>query len=244
MRESEVRQLLQSSPSRWRTLKAAGWHMTRGELAGQAWYPGVPSKIPRRVGALPPSDRGRRASLFEHSEAWSLWVVQPDRVRAEFQARGEDIKMVGVGSTWWSWGSALGAITNLGNPQLGHGRGPGYALIALGPALQEVELEVIGATTFLGRHAIEVTAHSRHIQREAEKRQDRPIGLPELGAGADDYSLLVDAERGTLLHSEAHMNGHSFRVVSMRAVTYDDAVPDEMFSPPTDIPFALPPLKG
>jgi len=93
-----------------------------------------------------------------------------------------------------------------------------------------VELEVIGRTEILGRPAYRLRAV--------------PVGsedddvLHALGSGADEYELVVDAEHGFLLRSEARLGGEPFLVLEITELSLDDDLPPDTFT------FDAPPGEG
>ena len=54
-------------------------------------------------------------------------------------------------------------------------------------------------------------------------------GLHELGVGADDYMLSIDAERGILLRTEARVREEPFTVIEMTEAEFDVDLPPETF---------------
>jgi outer membrane lipoprotein-sorting protein len=52
----------------------------------------------------------------------------------------------------------------------------------------------------------------------------------ELGRGADEHLLHIDAERGVILRSEARLEGRPFRIIEMEQISFDERFPDETFT--------------
>jgi hypothetical protein len=118
-----------------------------------------------------------------------------------------------------------------------HGTGPGQALIDPAPILPAVELDVIDSLTFIGRPALRVVATPSPLDKDDEESSDWERATLELGRGADEYVLLVDAEHGILLCSEARIQGVPFRITAMETVAFDEDLGDDTFAPPpaTDV---------
>jgi hypothetical protein len=55
--------------------------------------------------------------------------------------------------------------------------------------------------------------------------------LHPLGAGAEEYELVVDAEHGFLLRAEARLHGNPFQVLEMTEVRVDEELPVSVFIP-------------
>ncbi len=68
------------------------------------------------------------------------------------------------------------------------------------------------------------------VERDEEDGVGGP-GVHGLGAGAHDYELLVDAERGVLLRSEARLEGRAFRTIEVTSIRFDGRVDDGVFEP-------------
>ena len=76
--------------------------------------------------------------------------------------------------------------------------------------------------------------------RPRTRRRSRPLCLPArsrtvlwdaLGAGAHEYELMVDAERGFLLRAEARFDDRPFKVLELTEVLVDADVPAGLFTP-------------
>lgn len=225
---AEALELMHTSVNRWRTLRTVGQEWRHSTRSRQAWKRWVPRGRSRAVtygfdGEPEPE---------ETVEGWRLWLAKPDRTRAEFAAGEETVSVVILGETWWSWSPSRGAITNAGDPHHSHGTGPGLALIDPAPILPAIDLHVPGRTKFLGRPVLEVVARPGLIDDEDEEAADWQTATHGLGSGADQYRLLVDAERGVLLRSEASIGGEPFRVLAVDDVAFDEDFPEHTFAPP------------
>ena len=240
----EVLELLHSSPSLWRTLKATGIERTDPSLYHEAFRRGFDLQRPpfglsglktrstsgsATLGVTFTSASGDDSSLDDGDDAtegWRLWIEHPDRRRAEFVAGQEIVTAVWVGDTWWSWSPSQGAMTNNGQPNHSHGKGPSEALIETQALLGALTLEVLGRGQLLGREVLKAMATPRPLPMPS-------MALHGLGPGADDYVLAVDAERGVVLRSEARLRGEPFKVIEMTEIVFDLPLPAATFAPPT-----------
>jgi hypothetical protein len=90
--------------------------------------------------------------------------------------------------------------------------------------LSALRLQFLGKDTLGGRNVFRVRGLPR-----AGTLQQPDYGLYELGVGADDYLLCVDAERGVVLRSEARLREAPFMVIEMTEVEFDVDLPPETF---------------
>ena len=223
MVEDNVAALMNDSRHRWNTLRACGFEWRDHELLIQAFRRGTPTGGTWIQGEFtgPLPDR----------EPWSLWISLPARVRTEFRVGTEAVTAVIKGSTWWSYTPSRGALTNEGDDHMSHGMGPGYQMTDPAPLSRALAFGPATSTTFVGRPALEVSAHP--IDPESfdfleEIQVDR--AQSELATGADEYVLHIDAERGVVLRSEARLEGRPFRIIEMEQISFDEELPDETFT--------------
>jgi hypothetical protein len=164
---------------------------------------------------------------------WQLWVAPHDRIRTEFVVEGETVTAVIAGDKWWSWSRSRGARTNDGDPNSSHGVGPGEALLYSARILPALRLEVIGHDMLADRPVTEVLARpGSNVKDETYwKGHSARHGL---GAGADEYLISVDTERGVLLGSKALIAGEPFRILEIESITFDEDLDDELFTPGED----------
>lgn len=213
----QVLELMHTCDQRWRSIRAEGHEWHHHERMEEAFMRGLERR---------PRVRGRRAAGHESGECrepWRVAIEQPDKARAEFAAGGETVVQVLRDRTAWTWSPAQGAQTYEPGGPPAIGAGSAAALLQPYQLLPAVELEVRGRTAAAGRAAFVVRAVP--VRRD-DGEPERDI---DLGRGADECHLLVDAERGVILRSEARLGGAPFRVLEMEAVAFDEALSDDMF---------------
>jgi hypothetical protein len=225
-------ELMHTSARGWQTIQAAGseWrHRDRLRQAVERSLPGDGSAVTLLTthAADEPDPEPE-----EVREPWRLWLAPPDRVRAEFRVEEDMVTAVIVGDTWWSWSPLREVTTNQGDPHHSHGTGPGHALIDPAAILPAVELGVTDRGTFIGRTALTVVATPSPRDENDEESFDWRTAAHNLGDGADEYMLLVDAERGILLRSEARIEGSPFRIIEMESAAFDEDLGEDTFTPP------------
>jgi hypothetical protein len=234
----DLLELLNTSIERWRTLRAEGREWRSAGLLHEAWQLALGERNRGRSvtfgAAVPPEPE-------EVEEGWRLWVERPDWIRTEFSVGGlETVTAVIQGPTWWSWSPSQGARTNGGDARSSHGLGPGEALLEPARLLPAADLTVRGRGTHLGRSVLLVEARPARIELDDEDLGP-DVGLHRLGMGADEYQLIVDAERGLLLRSEAKIHGLPFRILEMELVSLDEDLPEDTFRSvaPGEEPFTV-----
>jgi hypothetical protein len=228
---AELLELMHTSTTRWQTIRARGWEWRHLVRLQDAWRRMIPRDRSRGIAI---SSGSEQPTPEDVREPWRLWRAQPDRVRTEFTVGDDTVTAVIVGETWWSWSRSRTVTTNRGDPHSSHGRGPGDALLHPASILPAVELDVAGPIIFIGRPALEVVATPSPIDDNDEESSDWRFATHHLGGGADEYALLVDAQRGVLLRSEARIGGEPFRIIEMAAVAFDEALAEDVFAPPPD----------
>ncbi|MGH2711752.1 MAG: hypothetical protein ACRDH9_11175 [Actinomycetota bacterium] len=227
-----VLELIHTSPNRWRNLRAAGTEWVHTARNQKAWMRAIsPGTAVMHFG-----DAGGEPPPEETSETWKVLIAKPDRARVQFGVGDEMVTALFVADTWWSWSPSRGGMTNRGDPNSGHGMGPGESLIDASHILPGVELEVVGRSTFIGRPVVEMVARPSEIDEEDEEARQLRDAASGLGSGGDEYRLLIDAEHGVLLRSEARFDSEPFRILEMTEVAFDEVFPEDTFKPPTEKP--------
>ncbi len=217
--------LLRTSRDRWKTLRLEGHEWRHGARLQEAF---LTQASPKGLVVLRPAVAEDTEAPEETSEPWRLWLAKPDKIRAEFQVGTAVVTAVFVGDCWSSWGVGPGVRTNQDNPRHGHGVGPGEALVETARLLDEADLTMPGRADFLARPVYVVLA----VPKPAVRPGRIGPALHGLGVGAEECRLLVDAERGVVLRSEALRGGLAFRVIEAEFVAFDEAFPSDAFSPP------------
>jgi hypothetical protein len=229
-------ELIHTSPDRWRVVRCEGYGWRHGPRSVEAFTAAQGGRTPLV------SRRSDGERLEETEEEWKLWFEKPSRTRAEFTVGSEVWSAVTVGSTWWSWSPTRGGRTNGGWEGSELGIGPGGSLLDVGPLLPVVELALVEDVMFLQRRAFHVRAVDRPID---DPHVAERLGLHGLPSGADEYGLLIDAERGVALRIEQRRSGLPFHVLEMTSVAFDESLPTETFLPPggPDIEYSIEPAS-
>jgi outer membrane lipoprotein-sorting protein len=223
MVEDDVAALINDCRHRWSTLRASGFEWRDHELLLEAFKRGAP---PGGTWV-----QGKFTGPIPDREPWWLWISLPDDVRTEFRVGTETVTAVIKGSTWWSCAPSRGGRTNGGDDHISHGMGSGYPMTDPAALSQALAFGPTTSTTFLDRPALEVSAHPMDPESfdfDEQIHVDR--AQSELGRGADEYRLHIDAERGLVLRSEARLEGRPFRVIEMEQISFDERLPDETFT--------------
>jgi hypothetical protein len=215
-------ELMAAGARTWRTLRLAGYEWRHEETLMRAWE--RESARARRRSSLTQLVATKAGeSEAETREPWRLWIARPDRKRAEFRVGDGTVAVIFAGDRWWSR-SPLGFHDNDGDPSARHGIGPAEALLDVNPHVADLRVISGSATEYLGRPASLISAEPK-LSDEAGPS----LALHLLGAGADDYELLVDDESGVLLRTEARLEGTPFRVIAVEEIAVDMPIAPETF---------------
>ena len=145
-----------------------------------------------------------------------VWV-EGARYRAETEQQGHASVTVSDGEQVWHWNPSMGAVVHdAGNSTSGWD-------VILDPRelLAAGDLEPAGHREVIGRDALVVEG------RVPAGEPFRPFD--SLRLGTTDFELLVDAERGVVLRTEARLDGRPFHVRELLEVAFDEPLPDETF---------------
>jgi hypothetical protein len=230
----EILELIHTSVGRWRTVQASGREWVHHARSRESWERSIPTDRGSSVIVAFGEDEAGPPEPDESVERWLLYMEKPNKTRAEFTVGAESVRAVTVGNTWWSWSASGEVSTNDGDPHQSHGTGPGRALVDPAAILPMVELDIGSRRSFLDRPAIEVIATPSSIGEEDEESLEWRSATHGLGTGANEYALLVDAERGILLRSEARLGGQPFRILEVESVAFDVELPGGTFDPPKE----------
>ena len=215
---ADVLELIHGSSESYRSVRATlrTWHDT--DVMAEAWD---------REGEEEGGDSVQAFSLIVFDDEddedeqpqesiTRIWFVHPDRGRMEIEtAHGTQTFVSDRGRTQ-TYAPGFGAIEQQG----AHSAEAGPHQLDARQYLAGVHLEVVGETTVAGRAAVRVRGLAR---RGARHR----AGLDH---GADEYELVVDAERGVLLRSEARSQGRPFAVTEVVDIAFDEPLPPETFT--------------
>lgn len=222
---AEVVDFVANSKNLWRTMRAegSGW---QDRLAARKAVEGrrrVVGRVQRVAGA-----QGAGTPIGTRDQEWRLWCGGGLLLRSEYFIGKELITVVAQGPRWWRWSRTLGA-TSGGGPgrPVRYMLGPAGVLVDTASLIENIEGDKIADSLYLGRKALTVSAHPT---------ADRPrarMALREAGTGADEYEIVVDAERGVLLSVIAKYEGQPFRSVAISEIGFDEAFSPQVFSPQT-----------
>lgn len=162
----------------------------------------------------------------EHEEEVRLWVARPDRMREEHHNSdcGHATLAVQVGSTWWSYSPRMGAMTNDGDEHHQHGIGQMFhALLDPARVMGLFDIEITGRGERAGHGVICAAWRPRALTDHDQ------FALHQLGSGAQEHAIEVDAERGVLLRLEARFAGEPIAISEAMDVTFDTDLDPELF---------------
>jgi len=116
-------------------------------------------------------------------------------------------------------------LTNSAGLQASHGLGPAEVLVETPSLLGSLKLQTVSRTTFQSRSAYLVGAIPAKLDEHAP-----PFVLHALGAGADRYELVIDAEVGVVWRSQAELDGLAFRVLEADELGVNEPLEEDAFN--------------
>jgi hypothetical protein len=228
----DILELLQDAEPHWRTLRAVGrqWrHQPRANEVFDRHFAAMEASqasgsfVRLTAGYVP--DGPQPPVPDETEDPWRLWIEHGGRKRSESSSGDRTFTVVFDGPTWWSWSAQTGGMTNNGAGNHQHGFGPAEALLDTAALLSSLRLESLGRDSLLGRDVVRVRGLPR-----ARPANEPDHALHELGVGADDYLLSIDAATGVVLSAEARLREQPFIVIAMTEVAFDIDLPPETFT--------------
>lgn len=220
----DLLELIYGAGERWRTVR----------LTLREWqHPGRAREAIERLNRQHGAGGARQITLYghasgpepeEHEQIVRIWL-DGDRAREEREGlRAFPTLGVRNGPQWWMYSKEYGASTNDADPDHQSGVGE-QALELLEPThvLSALCLEPVGDVEAAGRPAL--------LVRGTQRGRDRggAFALFRLGAGAEEYELVFDRERGVLLRTTSFLDGLALNTVEVLEIAFDEEFPPETF---------------
>jgi hypothetical protein len=173
----------------------------------------------------PPSPQPSPRERGDFERIWKVWHERPDRWRQEAGlpgGSGIEYRVID-GKAFWFYNPHEGAHAATTEGRFGPEFEIAYVFDPESgvPDLSYLEMRVVGRIRHAGREALRVEA-------------TKPGGwetVPEpLWWGADDYELVVDAERGVILRLASRLEGQAFDVTEVLEVSFDEVFPVGTFA--------------
>ena len=175
-----------------------------------------------------------------------FWAEPPSRFRQE-RARHDSPEtsiVVIDGEVWWSSLSSESVVTNARMEQIDDSSKVSVLEKAVGREYQDAEDAIVSHITLNPSWLIsglwmEAMEQMKYIGRAAILVRGEPIEEEDPDwywwDGADEYQMLVDAERGILLRIGVFRNGEEFAGAEVNSIEFDRPIPDEIFrfTPPS-----------
>jgi outer membrane lipoprotein-sorting protein len=220
---ADVRTLISQANESFRTLRATIQFSRDKERYSKAWdrhwerrsQQGGRSVV---ISMVFVGDDDEPPSATEKATA-RLWIERPARFREEYEDRWGVNLTISDGQTLWRKAPRLGPFRE----EISEESSFIFTRLLLDPAplVPGLALEVLGKIHHAGRHA----HHVRGVPRQRVSWHD----LYGLAPGADEYMLLIDAERGSLLRAGALLDGKEFAFSNVEEVAFDEELPSEPF---------------
>src|SRR5262249_46051297 len=248
---AETLELLYTARHRFRTIAAGLRYRYRPALVQEGWNRWVARQAPGSVADLRsgeggPGSAAEQKHLPDSTEAlqlWRVWWDKPARWRHEVDLPDAGKVHIWVidGGRWWFYDSGEGTIHShdMNERRAGRKRAPPSAPAVTDAKQAATQMAFVDPSVLLSSHDLEVVGRTVHAGREAiavrarPRAEREPAVDPAFWAGADTYQLLVDSERGVLLHYAASFRDTEYAAVSVERVIFDQAIDETLFAQPT-----------
>ena len=223
----ELLRLMHGAPGRFTTARTTVREWRDEETADEVRERVSASEAYRRIFSLP-SEPGPPTRGDEFERIWRVWHERPNRWRQEVEPTrddgpGTEYRVVD-GREFWYYSPRHGARHAV---TAGQGFAPEFEIGYLfdpeegAPDLYYLSMRAVGRARQAGREAIRV---------EATKPRGWDYPPEPLWWGADDYELVVDAERGVILRLASRLRGRAFDVTEVLDIHFDETFPEGTFS--------------
>jgi hypothetical protein len=241
MEDEQLKELMQSASSRYRTVRVA----VSARLDRDAYRISLNRHLANPTAAAVLSDpHSPLTGMWEWS--WRVWVDQPYRWRQEeFRPPGH-LRGVSGGNEGQYWQYVPDAnvrsvsewhdpgmdpdsaqtwhFTSVVHPTVSELIDPSFLWSIPEGATHDPVLEFKARSERLGREAWNV----RVVVRDWHTRS----GLGETLLIADDYELIVDVATGVILRAACLLDGVEFAVTEAKTITFDEPMDRSLFEPP------------
>lgn len=186
------------------------------------------SELYRQVFGRPPKlhqDEPSRHEPENFERVWRIWHERPDRWRQEAElpdGSGTEYWVID-GRSYWSYSPREGAYAAI---SASAGFAPEFEIEhvfdpeSIGPQLEQLEIRAFVPVLHAGREAIRV---------EATMPGEWGFVPEPLWWGADDYEIVVDAERGVVLRLASRLSGRAFDATEVLNVSFDETFSESTF---------------
>ncbi len=170
-----------------------------------------------------------------------LWIDNPSRFRQEIATRAPfsgPIVFLLNGDIWWQGYPSGVTVTNSPKEQIPCGAEVKVLSRPVRPDYKNAEYAILSQISLepswlISGLRMEPVGRMRYVGRETIRVQAEPVQESDgwyWWKGADEYELLIDAERGILLRIEARRQGEGFAGVEVMDIEFDVSIPDSAFS--------------
>lgn len=247
-----VIELMRSAPRRYETVRAALRYRGYGPAikdARERYHASDLGRLEARAeepGTPPPGGHSEPDGPF----GWRCRVWYADlnpatrggRYRVELELPGEVHPAGGTHVYAWDGARALLDRRVGGGPAEDD---PGWLLVAQDAFWTTYPFDsddISGLPLFLDALDLRVEGTTRKAGREAIRLVCMPVEEwdfdPEpLWWGADEYEVLVDAERGVILRCASRIGGEDFDALEVEEIHFDEPLPADVYTAPEPLPW-------
>ena len=253
MGPEEVLNLARSAPRRYENVRAAIRYRGNGPTIKAVRERFLSSEAGRRTfGDLPESSEGIRHYEPDGPFGWRcrIWSIDQNRWRQELELPSGGVEitastgrmrrfgtMSGPPGTSEQWHRSIGGATRKEDPawrwlatdyfwtMYPFDPDGGTPLTRI---LEEMALRVEGPVRRAGREAVRLVA----VPLEELEYPPEPLWW-----GADEYEVIVDAERGVLLRTASRLGGEDIDALEVEAVHFDERFGEDVFASREPLPW-------
>jgi hypothetical protein len=227
MKREQILELMFGAKERYHTARATIREWRDEKTAAEVRERFAASEAYRRTFGHGPGDSSpSRYETEEFERTWRVWHERPDRWRQEAElpdGSGTEYRVIDGRSFWYySPQDGVHAATTASGSF-----GPEFEIAYVfdpesgAPDLCYLEMRIVDRVRHAGREALRV---------EAKMPGEWEYPPEPLWWGADDYDLVVDAERGVILHLASRLEGRAFDITEVLDVDFDETFPEGTFT--------------
>ncbi len=246
LKPGEVLELIHTAPKRYVSVRAALRYRGDGSVQKEIRQRLVRSEAGRSVFGIPPEKASDQIRLPEpdgpfgwtcrawHSDQyhWRMETEVPGGGVAIVACRGRRLLPIGGRpGSGLVWGRREGAGSHEDDPAWFRLAVNDYwtfyplltdVICGISYKLQRLELRDEGELTWAGREAVRLVGVPPVVEHE--------WNLDPLWWGADEYEVVVDAERGVLLRTASRLGGEDFEALEIEEIQFDERFEKDVFT--------------
>lgn len=247
MEPEEVLELIRSAPERYDSVRAVLRYRGDGTVHKEIRERIASTEAGRRAFDVSPQEALEATSRpIAHPEpggpfGWRCraWYAGAYRERLETEVPGGGVTISAVDGYMRFWERRVGAGPQDEDPRWFHIAHDHYwtfyalrtdEICGISYELRPLDLAVEGPVVWAGREAVRLVG-------VPGEEWDWGWDPDPLSWGADEYEVVVDAERGVLLRCASRLDGEDFDVLEVDQIHFDEEFPEDTFTSREPLPW-------